>query len=261
MDSSASRIHASFVRILLDVPLPQFFVILHGIAGATDVSQLLTRVLDGFFEFRILRVDEIDPSQFFVTGMYPAPDIHEHLRYTNGYGKLRTSSRTTSTTWSTLRIMARTPQSTLTCTMRSSEHAAHRLLMHSVHIALLAQGLALCVIHVIHACALVSGCLSVLSSPVSLLLPPVPIDRALHLHFSTLEKTRMNHNPVSSLILTFQRVAPLYRQEQVFQDLDIHTRSSPGLMKLKKTRTKAFLRSNFIIGRDFAVTRPSPDSC
>ena len=32
---------------------------------------------------------------FFVKGMYPAPHIHEHLRYTNGYGKLRTSSRTT----------------------------------------------------------------------------------------------------------------------------------------------------------------------
>ena len=43
-----------------------FFIILHGIVGATDVFQLLTRVLDGFFEFRILRVDEIDPSQFFV---------------------------------------------------------------------------------------------------------------------------------------------------------------------------------------------------
>ena len=58
--------------------------------------------------------------------------------------------------------MARTPQSTRTPTMRSSEHAAHRPLMHSVHIALLAQGLALCVIHVIHACAPVSGLLSVL---------------------------------------------------------------------------------------------------
>ena len=46
--------------------------------------------------------------------------------------------------------------------MRSSEHAAHRPLMHSVHIALLAQGLALCVIHVIHACGPVSGLLSVL---------------------------------------------------------------------------------------------------
>ena len=30
-----------------------------------------------------------------VKGMYPVPHIHEHLRYTNGYGKLRTSSRTT----------------------------------------------------------------------------------------------------------------------------------------------------------------------
>ena len=30
-----------------------------------------------------------------VKGMYPAPHIHEHLQYTNGYGKLRTSSRTT----------------------------------------------------------------------------------------------------------------------------------------------------------------------
>ena len=70
--------------------------------------------------------------------------------------------------------MARTPQSTLTCTMRSSEHAAHRLLMHMCsHIALVAQGLALCVIHIIHACALVFGLLSVLSSPVSLLLHPV----------------------------------------------------------------------------------------
>ena len=58
--------------------------------------------------------------------------------------------------------MARTPESTLTCTMRSSEHAAHRPLMHSVHIALLAQGLVLCVIHVIHACAPVSALLSVL---------------------------------------------------------------------------------------------------
>ena len=64
-----------------------------------------------------------------------------------------------------------------------------------------------------------------------------------HLHFSTLEKTRIDHNPfVNGLILTF------------------HTKTSPGLRKLKKTRTKAFLRSKFIISRDLAVTRPSPDS-
>ena len=65
--------------------------------------------------------------------------------------------------------MARTPQSTLTCTMCSSEHAAHRLLMHMCsHIALVAQGLALCVIHIIHACAPVFGLLSVFSPHPSL---------------------------------------------------------------------------------------------
>ena len=31
---------------------------------------------------------------------------------------------------------------------------------------------------------------------------------------------------------------------QIFQDLDVHTRSYPGLLKLKMTRPKAFLRSN-----------------
>ena len=41
------------------------------------------------------------------------------------------------------------------------------------------------------------------------------------------------------------QVSPIYRHlQQIFQDLDIHTRSSPGLMRLKKTRTKAFLRLN-----------------
>ena len=40
VDSLASRIHASFVLILLDAPLPQFLlllIILQGIAGATGV--------------------------------------------------------------------------------------------------------------------------------------------------------------------------------------------------------------------------------
>ena len=41
-----------------------------------------------------------------VKGIYPAPDIHEHFMIHNGYGKLRTSSRTTSTTLSTLRPIA-----------------------------------------------------------------------------------------------------------------------------------------------------------
>ena len=42
-------------------------ILLHNFTrhGRSDwCFQLLTRVLDGFFEFRILRVDEIDPSQF-----------------------------------------------------------------------------------------------------------------------------------------------------------------------------------------------------
>ena len=80
-------------------------------------------------------------GQIQVKGMYPAPHIHEHLATANCVHPQQLEP------WSTLRTMARTPQSTLTCTMRSSEHAAHRLLMHMCpHIALVAQGLALCVI-------------------------------------------------------------------------------------------------------------------
>ena len=53
-------------------------------------------------EFRIFTVNKsvtadgslLSPTEG-VKGMYPAPHIHEHSRYTNGYGKLRTSSRTT----------------------------------------------------------------------------------------------------------------------------------------------------------------------
>ena len=45
VDSLASRIHASFVLILLDTSLPQFFIILQGIARATDVSNFLRAFL------------------------------------------------------------------------------------------------------------------------------------------------------------------------------------------------------------------------
>ena len=45
MDSLASRIHASFVLILLDAPRPQFFIILQGTAGAPDVSNFLRAFL------------------------------------------------------------------------------------------------------------------------------------------------------------------------------------------------------------------------
>ena len=53
--------------------------------------------------------------------------------------------------------------------MRSSEHAAHRLLMHICsYIALVAQVSPCVSFHVIHACALVFGCLSVFSPHPSL---------------------------------------------------------------------------------------------
>ena len=71
----------------------------------------------------------------------------------------------------------------------------------------------------------------------------------------------MNHNPVNSLILTFQRVSPLYRQEQVVQDLDIHTWSLPGFDEAEEDTNEGVLVVKFIIGRDFAVTRPSPEFC
>ena len=88
------------------------------------------------------------------------------------------------------------------------------------------------------------------------------IDRVLHLHFSTLEKTRIDHNPlVNSLILTFQQVAPFYRQEHVFQNLDIHTKVFPGFDEAEEDTNEGVLAVKFIIGRDLAVTRPSPDSC
>ena len=98
-----------------------------------------------------------------VKGINPAPHIHEHLRYTIKATALRTPSRITSTCLSTLRLMTRTPSRTRTRTMRSSEHAAHRPLMHRFHIAPWLK-IASCVIHVIHACALVVGVLSCLSS-------------------------------------------------------------------------------------------------
>ena len=65
VDSSASRIHASFVFILLDAPLPQFFF--YNFAGHSRSNwcfQFLTNILDGFLKFLILRVNEVDPSPF-----------------------------------------------------------------------------------------------------------------------------------------------------------------------------------------------------
>ena len=61
-------------------------------------------------------------------------------------------------------------------TTATTEHDARRLDVLSYtrsYIALVAQVSPCVSFHVIHACALVFGCLSVLSSPVSLLLPQV----------------------------------------------------------------------------------------
>ena len=56
------------------------------------------------------------------------------------------------------------------------------------------------------------------------LLQVSPIDRALQLHFSTLEKTRIDHNPLlTNLVVTVSQVSPIYHHlQQIFQDLDIH---------------------------------------
>ena len=55
-----------------------------------------------------------------------------------------------------------------------------------------------------------------------------PIDRAPHLHFSTLEKTKIDHNPrVCNLIVTVAQVSAFYRNlQQIFQDLDTRSYSS-----------------------------------
>ena len=53
------------------------------------------------------------------------------------------------------------------------------------------------------------------------------IDRALQLHSSTIEKTKIDHNPLAyNLVLTVPLDSPFYRHlEQISQDLDINTKS------------------------------------
>ena len=67
------------------------------------------------------------------------------------------------------------------------------------------------------------------------------IDRAPQPHFSTVEKTKNDHNPFwNNLVVTVYQVSLIDRlPHQISQDLDIHARSSPGLMKLKTTRPRA----------------------
>ena len=90
-----------------------------------------------------------------------------------------------------------------------------------------------------------------------------PIDRVPQLHLSTLEKTKIDHNPlVYNLVVTVSQASPIDRHvQQIFQDLDIHTRSSPDLMRAEEDTNEGVLAVKFIMGRDLAVTRSSPDSC
>ena len=89
------------------------------------------------------------------------------------------------------------------------------------------------------------------------------IDRAPQLHFSTLEKTKIDHNPfLNNLVVTVSQVSLIDRlPQQISQDLDIHARSSPGFGEVEDDTTDGILAVKFIIGFDFAVTRSSPASC
>ena len=89
-----------------------------------------------------------------------------------------------------------------------------------------------------------------------------PIDRALQLHFSTLEKTKIDHNPLlNNLVVTVSQVSPIDRHlQQIFQDLDVHTRSS-RFDEVEEDTTEGILAVKFITGLDLAVTRSSPDPC
>ena len=89
------------------------------------------------------------------------------------------------------------------------------------------------------------------------------IDRAPQLHFSTLEKTKIDHNPLlNNMVVSVSQVSPIYRHlQQIFQDLDVHTRSLTGFDEVEEDTTEGILAVKFIIGRDLAVTRSSPDPC
>ena len=65
------------------------------------------------------------------------------------------------------------------------------------------------------------------------------IDRAPQLHFFTLEKTKIDHNPLlNNLVVTVSQVSLIDRLPQrISQDLVFRNISSPGSLKLKTTRT------------------------
>ena len=90
------------------------------------------------------------------------------------------------------------------------------------------------------------------------------IDRAPQLHFSTLEKTKIDHNPLLNnlMVVTVSQVSPIDRHlQQIFQDFDIHTKSTPDFDEVEDDTTEDILAVKFIISLDLVVTRSSPDPC
>ena len=90
------------------------------------------------------------------------------------------------------------------------------------------------------------------------------IHRARQLHFSTLEKTKIEHNPISNnlVVTSFSGFHDLSsRSNRSFQDLDIHTKVLPRFDEVEDETTEGILAVKFSTGLDLAVTRSSPDPC
>ena len=108
------------------------------------------------------------------------------------------------------------------------------------------------------------------------------IDRTSWSQFSTLEKTKHGRHPILNNLLKrsfpwiahgsddrrlqknlcLYQVAPISPLEQLnSMDLDSRNISFTGLTEVEDDTSDGVLATRFIIGRDFAVTRSSPESC
>ena len=74
---------------------------------------------------------------------------------------------------------------------------------------------------------------------------------------------KKDHNPIlNNLLVRVYQVALIdHLQQKISKDLDFRSISSPGLDEVEDDTTDGILAVRFIIGRDFAVTRSSPESC
>ena len=90
-----------------------------------------------------------------------------------------------------------------------------------------------------------------------------PIDRALQLHFSTLEKTKIDHNPlVNKSDLDVSTGFPVLSSIRTdFPRSCYPYEVLPGFDEAEEDTNESVLAVTFMMGRDLAVTRPSPDSC